>query len=98
MVWFYFKNNKYDRKDNLTELVIYKSSCDNNYVFTKRGMWLGNRNFLSTKPNLNQIHFSAISLSGQSKTLTGTWVVGLLGGRSQTDSVAGLYLLFIFGA
>lgn len=36
----FYKHNKNDRKNLLSELMIYKSSCDNNCVFTTQGMWL----------------------------------------------------------
>lgn len=36
----------------MAQLMIYKSPCDNDDVFTKQCTWLGNRNFLSTKGKL----------------------------------------------
>lgn len=51
---------------------------------------VGNRNFLSTKVNLNQVFFSAILLSVQFTSVSG------FEGGVLTEIIAGWYLLLSF--
>lgn len=87
---FIFKSNKNDRKNHLKELMIYKSFCDNN-CFHKARHVVEIRNFLSTKAQLNQVFSSAISLSAQSKKVSGTG-----GGGALTELTARWYMLLSF--